>query len=282
MAAMSSTTSSFPPFPLFSDASSSPPVSPATSPTTLPGSPPAVLVHCDSTFLGFVYGAHPIHDAHPQAKRDILCLLEIARNTTLCEIATNLVDTAQQTQRTTLEWLLHQVASPDFSMGEHEICHRITLHMDVLRKRLQPLGLDCQRNQQGVIYIQPYQGSGNLDEDVSTNLALQKFSGFAAPTEQRLTAINVAKGLSIYQYVDAFLARHTAAGLRQKDQVSTLWGEICTLYTTLASQPLEALQRSSGHPLTMASLICQYFALSKAPGVEAKLTAILRAEKVEE
>ncbi|CAK7566527.1 MAG: hypothetical protein SEPTF4163_004474 [Sporothrix epigloea] len=246
------------------------------------GLPNTILVLCNCSFLGAVYGSIPSHDTHLQAIQNITSLLEVARITTLCEIATGVVNTAQQTQRTTLEWLLHQVASRDFHMGEREIHHRITRHMDLVQKRLWSVGMQFQGNLEGVIYIRSSRTSASVfDGDDSTCRPLQVRVESALPTEGNLTAINVAKGLSIYQYMESFLARHTAAGTRRQDQVAALWDEICTMYATLFGQPPEALKSSNYHPQSMDSLIHQYFALSKAQGVEAKLTALLVAKRAE-
>ncbi|CAK7268733.1 hypothetical protein SEPCBS57363_003240 [Sporothrix epigloea] len=242
----------------------------------------SIHIYCNSTLLRNIYSPHLSHSTNFQAIQNITSLLEVARIATLYEIATGVVDTAQQTQRTTLEWLLHQVASHDFHMGEREIHHRITRHTDLIQKRLWSVGLQFQKDLEGVIYIRSYRTSASVfGRDDSTCRPLREILQFLPPTEMKLTAINVAKGLSIYQYMESFSARHTAAGTRRLDQVAALWDEICTLYASLLGQPLKALKDSNYHPQSMDGLVHNYFALSKAQGVEAKLTAILLAERAE-
>ncbi|CAK7241221.1 MAG: hypothetical protein STHCBS139747_002681, partial [Sporothrix thermara] len=229
----------------------------------------------------------------------ILFLQEVARITTLCELAAGTVHQGQQAQRTTLEWLLHQFASPDHDcppMGECEVSHRISRHEDVLRDRLRSVGLRLNVSHGGCVkggqhdgeedknsgaifvYIRPYRTLHSVFNVSDSAFGLLRgCATVALPIGQELTAINVARGLSIYQYMEGFFVRHKALGTSQMDQVVTLWNDICSLYAPLLGQTVETLKRSRGRPQSMGAVMHRYFELCKAPGVVEALVALLKA-----
>ncbi|CAK7212496.1 hypothetical protein SCUCBS95973_001482 [Sporothrix curviconia] len=248
----------------------------------LPKFPISVSIPRHSTIPSFVYNIAHSRSTRYQAIEYLLFLLEVARITTLCELAAGTTSKDQQTQRITLEWLLHQLASPDdFDLGEREIYRRIGRHKDLLRDRLRSVGLRYQTNHgEGMfMYIRPYRtlicvfGGGD-----STYQPMRGFSTVARPTDQALTAANVARGLSIYEYMEGFFARQDVKAMRHREQVTQLWNEICTLYARLLGKPVETLNMCYYRPRSIEFVMEQYFTMSKAPGVEAALAAVLDAE----
>ncbi|CAK7226934.1 hypothetical protein SBRCBS47491_006396 [Sporothrix bragantina] len=250
--------------------------------TSLPRFPIAVSIPRNSSIPSTVYDLPHSRSPSYQVIEYILFLLEVARITTLCEIAAGSVTKAQQTQRITLEWLLHQLASGGFRMGEGEVCHRICRHKDVLKDRLRSVGLRYQTNHaDGMsMYIRRFRFLKNIfDGSDSAYQPMRGFSTVALPTDQELTAINVAKGLSVYQYIENSLARYKAEDLMMTEEkvVARVWKEICTLYSPLLDMPYEELFLP---PRTFDLLMIRYFEMSKSPGVEATLTAVLEAEMI--
>lgn len=235
---------------------------------------PFTLAIAHTCRIGALYGFSP---SAPENTifAGLLLLLDVARLTMQRELANGVISTDQQTQRLSLEFLIHLVGTGLVPIHDNaqELHNRTHLHMQILARRLRYVGHRFQSFGGDMAYLREVWTEDNI---YTGHVAHPLFVDEEAvrPHDRELTPQNIANGMSIFHYIEALMTKENF-GVEDDDSflfLSALWTDIAIAYAPLVGVDVDELVDEC--PDSMEDLLRQYFELAKRPCAVAALTEV--------